>query len=83
MHDYITILLSSMGIKEPYISMVGSFSGNNGVHSINSKIIVFINWSRIFMGKPKLPKNIIHKPSSLGRSYSINKICFLGTQHIY
>ena len=55
MHNYITKFLPALDRKEPYINMAGSFSGNNGVHNINSVIIFFINWSRRFLGKPKLP----------------------------
>ena len=62
--------------------MAGSFSGNTGVHNINSNIIVFINWSSRLLGKPNFPKHIPQEPSSLGRSYSMNNLWFYGTQHV-
>ena len=58
MHDYITRFLPYLDSKELDINMAGYFSGNNGVHNINSRIIVFINCSIRFPWKPKLPKHI-------------------------
>ena len=82
MHDYITRFLPYLDSKELDINMAGYFSGNNGVHNINSRIIVFINWSIRFPWKPKLPKHIPQNPRILVRSYSRNNICFRGTQSI-
>ena len=73
-HDRITILLPYLDIKEPVINTVGSFSGNTGVHHINSRIIVLVNLRKIFLGKPKLTNHIPQEPSSLGISYIINDI---------
>ena len=81
MHDYITIFLISLDIKELDINMVGYFIGNTGVHNINIRIIVFINWISIFLGKPNLPKHLTQDNSSLGRSSSINNLYFCGTQN--
>ena len=83
MHDYITSLFTALDIKEPDINMAGSFSGYTGVHNINSRMIVLINWSRRFLGGTNFLKDIHQEPSSLGRSYSSNKLCFCGTQCIY
>ena len=74
MHDYITSFLLALDIKGPVINMASSFSGNTGVHNINSNIIVFINWSSRLLGKPNFPKHIPQEPSSLGRSYSMNNL---------
>ena len=57
MHDCITSFLPALDNKEPDINITGSFSGYTGVYNINIRIIFFINCSRRFMGKPKLPKN--------------------------
>ena len=62
--------------------MEGSFSGYTGVHNINIRIIFFINWCRRFLGKSKFSNHIPQGPISPGGSYSINKICFHGTQRI-
>ena len=81
-HDYITSFLPDLDSKEPDINMAGCFMGNTGVHNINSRIIFFTNWSRIFLGKPKLMKHRHQEPSSIGISYSSNEHCFCGTQRI-
>ena len=62
--------------------MVGSYSGNTGVQNVNSRIILFINWSKKFLGGTKFPKNIPQESSIIGRSYIINNLCFCGTQSI-
>ena len=71
MHDYSIRFLPSFYSKEPDINIVGFFSGNTRVHNINSRIIVFVNWSRRFMGKPK-PKQEIDKGEL---------VCFVGTAY--
>ena len=82
MHDYINSFLPSLNIKEPDIDMAGYFIGYTGVHNINSRIIVFINWSRIFLYKPKLPKHRPQETSSIVGSYRSNNLWFCGTQII-
>ena len=82
MNDYITSFLPALDSKEPNINLASSFSGNTGVNNINSRIIVLINWSRQFIGKPKLQKNRPQEPIIIGSSYSSNKLCFHGTQRI-
>ena len=62
--------------------MVGYFSGYTGVQNINSSIIVFINQSRIFLEKHKLPDHKPQESSSFGGSYIINRICFFENQYI-
>ena len=62
--------------------MAGSFSGNTGVWNINGMVIVFINCSRILLGKTNFPKHILQEPISLGNSHTIKKIWFRGTQLI-
>ena len=52
MHDYITIFLAFLDIKELDINMTISLSGNTVVHNINSSIVVIINWIRRVMGNP-------------------------------
>ena len=52
MHDYITIFLPSLDIKEPDINMTIYLSGNTVVHNINSSIVVIMNWIRRVMGNP-------------------------------
>ena len=63
--------------------MVSSFSGNTGVNNTYSRIILFINWSKRVLVKPKSPKHTFQELSSIRISYSINKIYFHGTQCIY
>ena len=62
--------------------MEDSFRVHTGVHNINSRIIVFINWSRTVPGKPNLSKHRPQKTISIGRSYIRNNIYFRGTQRI-
>ena len=62
--------------------MAGYFIRDTGVHNTNIRIIVFINLSMRLLGKSKLPKHRTQEHISLGRSYSINKICFHVTQRI-
>ena len=82
MHDYINSFLPSLNIKEPDIDMAGYFIGYTGVHNINSRVIVFINWSRRFLEKSKFLKHIPQEPSILGDSYRSNNLWFCGTQRI-
>ena len=62
--------------------MASYFSEKTGVNIINSRIIVFINWSGGVLGKPKLPKHRYQEPRILGSIHCINKIYFHGTQCI-
>ena len=61
---------------------MGSFSVCTLVQDFNSRFIVFINCSSGFLGKTKFPIHRFQEPSSLGGSYSSNKLFFRGTQHI-
>ena len=83
MHYYITINILALDSKELEINTKGYFIGNNGVHNMNSRIIVFINWNGTVPGKTKLLNHINQEPISLDNSYSSNYICFCGTQSIY
>ena len=80
MHDYITSFLTALDSKEPYINIKGSLGGNTLVHNINSRIAVFINSSRRFLGETKSPEHIPQEPISIFSSYIRNKLCFRGTQ---
>ena len=82
MHDYITSFLTALDSKEPYINIKGSLGGNTLVHNINSRIVVFINSSRRFLGETKSPEHIPQEPISVFSSYIRNKLCFHGTQRI-
>ena len=83
MHYYITRLILALDAKKLDINMTVYFSGNNGVHNINSRIIVFINWNRKVLGKPKLPKHRTKEPKSFDISYISNQIQLCGNLSIY
>ena len=63
-------------------NIAGYFSGYTGVQNINSRIIVYINWSRGLLVKNKFQNDISQEPISLDIIYNSNKICFCGTKRI-
>ena len=65
MHDYINIFIPELDSKEPDIDMTRYFGGNNGVHNINSRIIVFKNGVLYSWGNTIYRSIDLNKPSVL------------------